>query len=316
MGAGTRAQRLSLSTRFVPFLHDLVGLRGALPRVLANLLGLDNSSRCSGGYNGGDSAMVTLKLGKHRVEVYGAVDELPVVRFHKYQKLMLIDAGIGADITALDQRLEKTRRYLMAGKGEDAKKELANLRQCVYFIQTGLSPRHRAFAALVHRVDGETFEDASDTAIGRILELLSDVAVGDLDGQLMSVKKKSEGELTLYFPKVFESPETKEWYDLLKRRTATQLSLLAQGVNPEGNEEIERLTTLMMTLAPAKVFDGPEGEEVKADRNFEDVCLVLSEQLHIQPKTMTVFEYYSAYDFAQRRAKEAENAQKRLKSAR
>ena len=72
----------------------------------------------------------------------------------------------------------------------------------------------------------------------------------------------------------------------------------------------------MMTLAPAKVFDGPEGEEVKADRNFEDVCLVLSEQLHIQPKTMTVFEYYSAYDFAQRRAKEAENAQKRLKSAR
>lgn len=316
MGAGTRTQRLSLQTRFVPFLHDLVDLRSALPSLRFNLLGLDNHSRCSGGYNGGDKTMVTIKLGKHRVEVYGAVDELPVVRFHKYQKLMLIDAGIGADITALDQRLEKTRRYLMAGKGEDAKKELANLRQCVYFIQTGLSPRHRAFAALVRRVDGETFDDASDTAIDRILELLSDVAVGDLDGQLMSVKKKIEGELTLYFPKVFESTETKEWYDLLKRRTATQLSLLAQGVNPEGNEEIERLTTLMMTLAPAKVFDGPEGEEVKADRNFEDVCLVLSEQLHINPKTCTVFEYYSAYDFVQRRQKEAEKAQNKPKFGR
>ena len=260
--------------------------------------------------------MVTTKLGKHRVELYGAVDELPIVRFHRYQKYLLIDAGVGGDITAFDQRTEKARRYLMAGKPDDARKELANLRQCVFLIQSGLTPRHRAFAALVRKVDGEEFPEADDSSIDRILELLSDVPLGELDGQLMSVKKKIEAELTLYFPKVFDSPETKEWYDLLKKRTATLLSLMAQGISPEGNEDVEKITTAMMTLHPAKVFEGPEGEEVKADRNFEDVCLVLSEQLHIQPKTLTVFEYYSAYDFAQRRAKEAEKAQNKAKFAR
>lgn len=94
------------------------------------------------------------------------------------------------------------------------------------------------------------------------------------------------------------------------------LHCLESGISPEGNEEIEKLTTDMMTLSSPQVFDGPDGVEIKADRNFEDVCLVLSEQLHINPKSCTVFEYYSAYDFMQRRAKEAEKGQKRLKSAR
>lgn len=261
------------------------------------------------------TAMVTARIGRHTVEFYGAVDELPIVRFHKYQKALLIDAGIGGDIAALDQRLEKTRRYLMAGKGEDAQRELANLRQCVYLVQGEINPRHRAFAALVRKVDGEEFPEASDEAIERILALLADAPTGELDGQLLAVKKKIEAELTLYFPKVFESPETKEYYDILKRRTQTQLELLASGINPEGNEDIDALTTALMTLYPAKVYDGPDGEEVRADRNFEDICLVLSEQLHIQPKSCSVFEFYSAYDFAQRRAKEAEKAQKRAKSA-
>ena len=113
--------------------------------------------------------MVTTKLGKHRVELYGAVDELPIVRFHRYQKYLLIDAGVGGDITAFDQRTEKARRYLMAGKPDDARKELANLRQCVFLIQSGLTPRHRAFAALVRKVDGEEFPEADDSSIDRIL---------------------------------------------------------------------------------------------------------------------------------------------------
>lgn len=260
--------------------------------------------------------MVTARIGGYTVEYYGAIDELPILRFHKYQKMLLIDAGIGGDIAALDQRLEKTRRFLMAGKNSEAQKELANLRQCVFLIQSEVHPRHRAFAALVRRIDKEVFDDASDQTIERILELLKDIPEGEIDGRLLSVKKKIEGELGLYFPKVFESPETKEYYDLLKGRTAAILHCLEAGTSPEGNEDIERLTTKMLTLSTPQVFDGPEGVEIQADRNFEDVCLVLSEQLHINPKSCTVYEYYSAYDFMQRRAKEAEKAQKRPKFAR
>ena len=73
--------------------------------------------------------MVTEKIGKHTVEYYDTIDALPIVRFHKYQKLLLVDAGVGSDITAFDQRVEKARRFIVAGKPDQAQQELENLRQ-------------------------------------------------------------------------------------------------------------------------------------------------------------------------------------------
>ena len=79
--------------------------------------------------------MVKAKIGKHTVEIYDAIDELPIVRFHRYQKLLLIDAGVGSDIAAFDQRTEKMRRYLMDGKTENAQKELENLVGCYIHLE-------------------------------------------------------------------------------------------------------------------------------------------------------------------------------------
>ena len=256
--------------------------------------------------------METLRIGKHKIVAYTAINELPIVRYHRYQKLMLVDAGIGADILSLDRRLDKTRRYLLSGKSKEAAQELENLRQCVYLIQSGLNPRHRAFAALVTEVDGVQFPEASDEAADKIAEMLNDVPIGELSDIVDAVKKKIEAELRLYFPRLFESPETKEYYDLLRQRTFTLLKAVAAGEDaPEENAEVQRLTDALATFDTPQNYAGPEGVEVRTDKNFEDVCLVLAEQLHINPKTSTVFEYYNAYDFVQRRAKEAENAQKR-----
>lgn len=259
--------------------------------------------------------MEKVKIGKHTVELYEGIKELPVSRFQVYQKLLLIDAGVGGDITALDKRLEKTRRHLMAGETKEAEQELENLRQCVYLIQSGVQPRHRAFAALVRSVDGEVFEDATDAAIERITELLKDASQGEIDGQMVSVKKKIEAELTLYFPTLFDNPEQKQYFDLLKARTMAVLEAIKNGVdNPEAAAEAQ--TTALLTFEKPKRYDGPDGVEVMNDRNFEDVCIALREQLHFEPKGATVFEYYSAYDFLQRRGKEAEKREKRAKNGR
>ena len=72
--------------------------------------------------------MVTTKIGKHTVEMYDTIDELPIVRFHKYQKMLLIDAGVGADISAFDRRVEKIAKHLSLGETEKAGAELQNLR--------------------------------------------------------------------------------------------------------------------------------------------------------------------------------------------
>lgn len=261
--------------------------------------------------------MVTVKIGKHTVEMYDAIDELPIVRFHKYQKLLLVDAGIGADITAFDQRIEKTRRFLMDGNTDEAKKELSNLRNCVWMIQNGVNPRNRAFAALVAKIDGRECSDMADDALEKILDTLKDAPIKDVTAQLEAVKKKIDGELMLYFPALFNDASVKEYYDILKRRTLAVLKNIVAGMdNPDETAEIEKLTTALITYTKPQLFNGPESVEIQFDRQFENLCLALSEQLHVKPKEYTVLEFYNAFDFLQDRAKKAEKAQKRANKAR
>lgn len=261
--------------------------------------------------------MVTAKIGKHTVEFYDTIEELPIVRFHKYQKLLLVDAGIGSDIAAFDQRIEKTRRFLMAGKPEQAQQELENMRQCVFLIQSGVNPKHRAFAALVTKIDGQDCTDIGDDALAAITEKLNDVPESELTAQLEAVKKKIDGELTLYFPALFNDSDVKEYYDLLRKRTLEILNGIVAGVDdPEGAEIVDKLTTALITYSNPKMFTGSDGVEIQFDRQFENLCLVLSEQLHVEPKKYSVLEFYNAFDFVKERAKQAEKAQKRAKFGR
>lgn len=255
--------------------------------------------------------MTTTKIGNHTVEYYDAIDELPIVRFHKYQKLLLIDAGVGSDIQAFDQRIEKTRRFLMLGQNDKAQQELENVRQCVYMIQTGMNTQHRAFAALVAKIDGKKCNDMSDDALAKVTEMLSDVPVKELAAQLDAAKKKIDGELMLYFPAIFNDSEVKEYYDLLKKRTLEILKGITDGVaEPVATQAVERLTTLLITYSNPKLFTGSESVEIQFDRQFENLCLVLSEQLHVKPKDYSVLEFYNAFDFVKERNKQAERAQK------
>lgn len=256
--------------------------------------------------------MVTEKIGKHTVEYYDTIDELPIIRFHRYQKFLLIDAGIGSDINSFDQRIEKTRHFLIAGKPEKARQELENLRQCVYMIQTGLNPQHLAFAALVTKLDGKDCTDLSEDALKNLTKVLEDVPVKEVAARLDAVKKKIDGELMLYFPALFNDSSVKEYYDLLKKRTVAILQGMIDGnLDPAKTDIVEKLTTALITYANPKLFTGSDGVEVQFDRQFENLCLILSEQLHVQPKKYTVLEFYNAFDFIKERNKEAEREQRR-----
>ena len=258
--------------------------------------------------------MVTVKIGNHIVEMYGSIDELPIIRFHKYQKLLLVDSGVGSDINGFDQRIEKTRRFLMAGKSEKAQQELENLRQCVFMIQSEINPQHRAFATLVTKIDGKQYDVITDETLEEITTRLQDVSVKELTAQFDAVKKKIDAELMLYFPALFNDSEIKEYFDIVRKRTLEILAGIINGENePVKTEIVERLTTALITYSNPKMFTGSDGVEIQFDRQFENLCLVLSEQLHVEPKKYTVLEFYNAFDFVRERAKQAEMARKRPK---
>ena len=295
----------------------LVGLRHYFANFVRGNRPLDIVGRADLFNADNPGIMVTAKIGKHTVEFYDTIEELPIVRFHKYQKLLLVDAGIGSDIAAFDQRIEKTRRFLMAGKPEQAQQELENMRQCVFLIQSGVNPKHRAFAALVTKIDGQDCTDIGDDSLAAITEKLNDVPESELTAQLEAVKKKIDGELTLYFPSLFNDSDVKEYYDILRKRTLEILNGIVAGVDdPAGAEIVDKLTTALITYSNPKLFTGSDGVEIQFDRQFENLCLVLSEQLHVEPKKYSVLEFYNAFDFVKERAKQAERAQKRPKFGR
>ena len=256
--------------------------------------------------------MVTFEIGRHKVEMYDGIEELPIVRFHKYQKLLLIEAGIGSDLSALDNRLDKARRFLADGKADKAQQELENLRQCVNLIQQGINPKQLAFAVLVKSIDGKESNDISDDALNALLKKLNDTPVSRLAARLGAVKKKIDTELNVYFPRLFNDSETKEYYDIVKKRTLAILNGIISGVaDPAATDAVAKLTNDLILYAKPKAFAGSDGVEVQFDRQFENLCLALSEQLHVEPKKYTTLEFYNAFDFLQERAKQSEKAQKR-----
>lgn len=256
--------------------------------------------------------MVTVKIGCHEVELYDAIDELPIVRFHKYQKLLMIDSGIGSDIQGFDRRIEKARRYLMTGKNEQAQKELDNLRQCVFFIMNEVAPKHLAFAVLVSKIDGQPRNEMTDDALSKTLDMLNDAPAKDLTAQLEAVKKKIDAELTTYFPKLFNDSEVKEYFVLLRQRTMEVLRNIIAGVrDPNRTKRVDELTTELITYSNPQKYDGSDGAEIQFDRQFENLCILLGHELNVQPKEYTVLEFYNAFEYLQERNKKRQQARKR-----
>lgn len=255
--------------------------------------------------------MRKVKIDGKAVELYDSIENLPIVRFHKYNKLLLIDAGIGSDLADFDRHIERAMQYARSKTPEHAVTELENMRQNVYFIQTGVSPRHMAFAALVKSIDGMPCDDLSDEGLQRITETLGGMTHAEMTAQLEAVKKKIDEELRLYFPAMFDDSTLKEYYDQLKRRTIAVLKTIINGKATEAEaKEIDDITAELITYVQPQSFGGSDSLEIRQDKQFERMCLILSENLHVNPKTFSVLEYYNAFEYIKEQARKAKQAAK------
>jgi hypothetical protein len=241
--------------------------------------------------------MKTTKIGERAVVLYDSIDELPMLRFHKYNKMLLVDAGIGSDLQDFDTHIEKAIRYARSKTPELAAIELDNMRQNVYFIQTGISPKHLAFAVLVKSIDGEPYNDLSDDGLQKVVDMFGDVPVKELTAQMEAVKKKIDEELQMYFPRLFDDATVKEYYDELRNRTMLMLDAIINGDTEDKRAEIDKITTMLLLYNRPVVFSGSDNMEIQYDKQFENMCLTISQHLHVpEPKKYTVLEYYNAFE--------------------
>jgi len=115
-----------------------------------------------------------LKLGKHKIELFESIDDLPFNRFNAFNKYIMLDAELGSTIADFDQKTVKIHNFLSKEMVDDALNELYNLRNTVHNAQTENNLRGFAFASLIRRIDGELITDYSNENLRLILDQLSE----------------------------------------------------------------------------------------------------------------------------------------------
>lgn len=247
--------------------------------------------------------MIEKTLDGHKVVFYDGIEDLPIAQFHKYGKFLLVEGGVGDTITDIDRHIEK----LMNFRDDEKKfrKELLNLRQCLYVVATEQDIHYKTTLCLVKSVDGKDWEDFSDSGIAELYGLLNGARVKEMDELASKVRSAIDENLIQYFPSMFEDSRSKNYTDLLRKRALLQLRAIVNG--DDNKAEIEGVTKSIFKMQSPQSFMGEENAEVKFDKQFEDMCLVMAKEFGGGIKKFTTMEFYTAYE---RLVKEGEEMKK------
>lgn len=243
--------------------------------------------------------------------IYDSIDEMPIVNFQKYNKYLLIDSGIGADVDSIDGHITKIAKLINTDT-KKAMQELQNMRQNMFMIANSISPKYLAFTALIHSIDGVKITDLSDSNLKLILNDINGVKHSWLVDFIYSFKKKVETELEIYFPSEFTADaREKEAYDKLKQRTILMLQGIAE--EKDTSKEVDEIDSYLFSLYKPKSFIGSESIEVKYDKQFETSCTFISQKTNMDAKKMTVLEFYNTLSNIREQADREAKAYKRIK---
>lgn len=257
-----------------------------------------------------------MKIGRHTVEFYDSIEDLPIARFQKFNKLLLIDSGVGSTVSDLDNHLHRMLKYVEKGQIDNFNKEIANLRQNFFLVMSELLPKHRAFATLVTKIDNKEITDISDTGLQETFDLLQDVPEKEICNTVSEVKKKLDLECSNYFPKIFEDSVSKEYYLKLRNWTLATLEKIQMKKGEdctEINKKIDTLADELLLFTDPKVFTGKDSVEIELDKTFDSTCMLISQQLHVDPTGFTVLRFYNALSYVKETLRREQKQLKRVR---
>lgn len=228
------------------------------------------------------------------IKLYDNIEELPVLRFQKYNKFLLLDSAIGSDINDLNMRVEKAIRYISID-AESAVTELRNLQQAIHVINSELSPNNLAFAALIYSIDGKVLTGDTDDVFKDALKELRDVPQSFINRLLQSIKKKIDEQLEVYFPSIVNTASEKQFYDLLITRARLQLAQI--GGRADNTGKINTIEQEMLLQNKPRKFEEGYNSEVEFDKEFNKSIVLIKDQLQADARSFSVMEYYNALEY-------------------
>lgn len=135
--------------------------------------------------------MQQLKIANHTVTLYDSVDEMPIERYHKFNQLLVLHSGLGADLDAAAEKVLLIRNLIAQKQNEKADVELLNLQQIFAFVYSSIDPRDRAFACLIKTLDGKEITETTDAGLDEIVKVFGKIlSKSERDNVINTVKKK------------------------------------------------------------------------------------------------------------------------------
>ena len=255
--------------------------------------------------------MKTIILNKKVIKLYDSIDEMPIINFQKYNKYLLIDSGVGSDVDDLNSHIVKVAQAIKAGDNKKALLELQNMQQNIAMVNSEISPRYLAFAALIHSIDGKELVDLSDEGLRETLNNIKEIRHSKLVDFLVWLKKKVSSELEAYFPGDFSSAKEKEVYDKIKQRTILVLTSITDKI--DNSDAINAIDLALFNIYKPKSFIGSDSVEIQYDKQFENACVLIAQKTSLDAKRMKVLQFYSTLDTIKRQAEAEARSYKSIK---
>lgn len=238
--------------------------------------------------------MITKIIGKYKVEFYNSIEEMLIPRYIEFNKYLLIESGIGSTPEEIDRNIDKVAAFINAKDKENSLKQIMLLKQNLYFVMEGQSPELMSFACLIKSINGVPSIGLSIEHLERLIDKLKDSLTMKVVREITEdIKKKVEEEFELHFPSLTDSAILKEFYDRLKQRAIHVLRELIEGVDL--TEEIMKIDTYLLGQVKPDVFHGKNSKELRYQREFEEMCFILNQNINKEAKSMTVMEFYIAF---------------------
>lgn len=243
----------------------------------------------------------------HEFEFYESINEMPISVFHAYSRYMLVVSGIGDSLQDIDEHIRQISN-LMAVDIKKANQELLNLRQCLFMVATEQDIRHKGYFALTKTLDGKKWEDYSESGIDSLYAIANADTVKYVQETFAPIISGIDDELRRYFPDIFESSVDKNYTELLRKRALLQADSIINGTNHDA--ELEEVKKNLANYIRPNNFEN-EKTLIEFDKQFEEMCLVLSKEFGNDIKGKSVMEFYSAYELLKKQHEELRKLNKK-----
>lgn len=154
---------------------------------------------------------MTYKFNNHEIEMFDSIQNLPILRFQKFNKYQMIASEIGNTFADYDQRTTKALQFLQKGMTNEAIQELENRRQTVFNAFNEFTPVGKSFAVLVKRIDKVKYKNFAPDDLDNCLNHLERIGF-DFETsieKLKEVKKKSKRNWLCIFQRISQRTEIK-----------------------------------------------------------------------------------------------------------